>query len=214
VAPKYIAIVRSCLSLAPERTARKIGVPAAAAERLPNGSRFEDCKAFVAGASKGLGKAAQSLGRRRRSSSSVRAMCRAQAGGGGDWRRRYSAADVSRPDEVKRVVAEAIAPWASRLPRYQCRGPPTAPSKRPRWRLGYRVSAQPDECRSPHPRGLRAEGFRRGRIVNLTGYGVKSRWTIWSCRIRFARGHGHGQDHRVGSRAIRHHRNNIAPVPS
>jgi 3-oxoacyl-[acyl-carrier protein] reductase len=72
---------------------------------------LKDCKAFVAGASKGLGKAcAKALaGEGARvffCSRNVAELKRAAAEIGAAG---YSAADVSRPDEVKRVVAEAIA---------------------------------------------------------------------------------------------------------
>src|ERR1700727_757045 len=91
---------------------------------------LKDCKAFVAGASKGLGKAcAKALageGARvficSRNAAELK-QAAAEIGAAG-----FSAADVSRPEEVKRVVAEALP-------------------------------------------ALKAS--RRGRIVNLTGYGVK-----------------------------------------
>jgi len=74
--------------------------------------------------------------------SSVRAMWQSSSGGGGDWRRRYSRRRFAA-DEVKRVVAEAIAAWAvsiASLP--NAGGPRPRPfEKARRWRLGYRVSA-------------------------------------------------------------------------
>src|SRR5580692_4529829 len=83
-----LAIVRSCPSLAFKKTARKIGVPALAAERFRNGSRFERLQGFCCrrqqGPWQGLRKG---LGRRRRPRLPLFAQRgRAQAGGGGDWR--------------------------------------------------------------------------------------------------------------------------------
>jgi len=81
--------------------------------------------------------------------SSVRAnVGRAQAGGGGDWAAGYSAADVSRPDEVKRVVAEAIAALGGPIASFtNAGGPPTvAFPKRPAmaiWDIAYQH--EPDE---------------------------------------------------------------------
>src|SRR5580704_10859903 len=79
-----LAIVRSCPSLAPEKTARMIGVPAAAAEGLPHGSRFERLQGIHCrrqqGPWQGLRK---SHGRRRRPRLHLFAQWRgAQAGGG------------------------------------------------------------------------------------------------------------------------------------
>src|SRR6202050_3189456 len=89
-----------------------------------------DCKAFITGASKGLGKAcAKALaGEGARvfvCSRNMEELKRAAAEIGAAG---YAAADVSRPQEVKRVVAEAIAALGG----LDCLvtnagGPPTAP---------------------------------------------------------------------------------------
>jgi 3-oxoacyl-[acyl-carrier protein] reductase len=91
---------------------------------------LKDCKALIAGASKGLGKAcAKALaGEGARvflSSRNVEELKRAAAEIGATG---FSAADVSRPEDVKRVVAEAIAALGG----LDCLvtnagGPPTAP---------------------------------------------------------------------------------------
>jgi 3-oxoacyl-[acyl-carrier protein] reductase len=134
--------------------------------------------AFVAGASRGLGKAcAKALadeGARvficaRNADALARAAAETGAAG-------WSAADVSRPDEVKRVVAEAIA----RLGGLDCLvtnagGPPTAPFEKAGdgdWDVAYQLNLMSAVrlIREALP-ALKASG--RGRIVNLTGYGVK-----------------------------------------
>src|SRR5580658_5172037 len=86
-----LAIVRSCPSLAPEKTARMIGVAASAAERFPHGSRFARLQGVHCrrqqGTRQGLRKG---FGRRRRPRLYLLAQWRgAQAGGGRDWRHRF-----------------------------------------------------------------------------------------------------------------------------
>jgi 3-oxoacyl-[acyl-carrier protein] reductase len=139
---------------------------------------LRDCRALVAAASKGLGKAcAKALadeGARvficsRNAAELKRAAAEIGAAG-------YSAADVSRPDEVKRVVAEAVAALGG----LDCLvtnagGPPTAPFENADdddWDIAYQLNLMSAVrlIREALP-ALKASG--RGRIVNLTGYGVK-----------------------------------------
>src|SRR6202167_6208898 len=139
---------------------------------------LKDCKAFISGASKGLGKAcAKALadeGARvfvcsRNAEELKRAAAEIRAAG-------YSAADVSRPADVKRVVAEAIAALGG----LDCLvtnagGPPTAPFEKAGdgdWDIAYQLNLMSAVrlIREALP-ALKASG--RGRIVNLTGYGVK-----------------------------------------
>ena len=139
---------------------------------------LKDCKALIAGASKGLGKAcARALaddGARvficsRNANELKRAAEEFGAVG-------YSTADVSRPADVKRVVAEAIAALGG----LDCLvtnagGPPTAPFERAGdadWDIAYQLNLMSAVrlIREALP-ALKASG--RGRIVNLTGYGVK-----------------------------------------
>jgi len=139
---------------------------------------LKDCKAFIAGASKGLGKAcAKALadeGARvfvcsRNADELKRAAAEIRAAG-------YSAADVSRTAEVKRVVAEAVAALGG----LDCLvtnagGPPTAPFEKAGdgdWDIAYQLNLMSAVrlIREALP-ALKASG--RGRIVNLTGYGVK-----------------------------------------
>jgi 3-oxoacyl-[acyl-carrier protein] reductase len=139
---------------------------------------LKDCKAFVSGASKGLGKAcAKALageGARvficaRNKQELERAASEIGAAG-------YSAADVSLPAEVKRVIAEAIAALGG----LDCLvtnagGPPTAPFEQAGdedWDTAYKLNLMSAVrlIREALP-ALKASG--RGRIVNLTGYGVK-----------------------------------------
>ncbi len=143
---------------------------------------LKDCKALIAGASKGLGKAcAQALadeGARvfvcsRNEEELKRAAAEFGAAG-------YSAADVSQPTDVKRVVAEAIAALGG----LDCLvtnagGPPTAPFERAGdvdWDIAYQLNLMSAVrlIREALP-ALKASG--RGRIVNLTGYGVKEPMT-------------------------------------
>ena len=139
---------------------------------------LKDCKVFVAGASKGLGKAcAEALaGEGARvfiCSRNVDELKRAAAEIGATG---FSAADVARPEEVKRVVAEAIAALGG----LDCLvtnagGPPTAAFEKAGdgdWDIAYQLNLMSAVrlIREALPL-LKASG--RGRIVNLTGYGVK-----------------------------------------
>ena len=139
---------------------------------------LKDCTAFIAGASRGLGKAcAKALadeGARvficaRNADALARAAAEIGAAG-------WCAADVSQAAEVKRVVADASA----RLGGLDCLvtnagGPPTAPFDRAGdgdWDIAYQLNLMSAVrlIRAALP-ALKAS--RRGRIVNLTGYGVK-----------------------------------------
>jgi 3-oxoacyl-[acyl-carrier protein] reductase len=143
---------------------------------------LKDCKAFIAGASKGLGKAcAKALageGARvfvcsRNAEELKRTAAEVRAAG-------YCAADVSRPAEVKRVMAEAIAALGG----LDCLvtnagGPPTAPFEKAGdadWDIAYQLNLMSAVrlIREALP-ALKHSG--RGRIVNLTGYGVKEPMT-------------------------------------
>ena len=143
---------------------------------------LNNCRAFIAGASKGLGKAcAKSLAEEgarvfvcsrdaeqiRRAAAEIRAIgC--------------SAADVSRPAEAKRVVAEAIAALGGLdILVTNAGGPPTGPFERTReddWDIAYQLTLM-SAVRMIYEAlpALKASG--RGRIVNLTGYGVKEPMT-------------------------------------
>jgi 3-oxoacyl-[acyl-carrier protein] reductase len=139
---------------------------------------LKDCKALVAGGSKGLGKAcAKALageGARvfvcsRNGEDLKRAAAEIGAAG-------CSAADVSQPTDVKRVVAEAVATLGG----LDCLvtnagGPPTAAFEKAGdgdWDIAYQLNLMSAVrlIREALP-ALKASG--RGRIVNLTGYGVK-----------------------------------------
>lgn len=139
---------------------------------------LKGCKAFVAGASRGLGRAcAKALAEEgvrvficsRNADELKRAAAEVGAAG-------FFAADVSRLEEVKRVVAEAV----TALGGLDCLvtnagGPPTAPfEKAPDddWDTAYALNLMSAVrlIREALP-ALKASG--RGRIVNLTGYGVK-----------------------------------------
>src|SRR5271169_5575984 len=139
---------------------------------------LKDCKAFIAGASKGLGKAcAKALaaeGARvflcsRNAEELKRAAAEIGAAG-------YCAADVSRPDDVKRVVAEAVAALGG----LDCLvtnagGPPTAPFEKAGdadWDIAYQLNLM-SAVRLIREALPALKASRRGRIVNLTGYGVK-----------------------------------------
>jgi 3-oxoacyl-[acyl-carrier protein] reductase len=139
---------------------------------------LKNCRAFIAGASRGLGKAcAKALadeGARificSRSGAELKRAA-AELGAAG-----YSTADLSRPEEINRVVAEAIAALGG----LDCLvtnagGPPTAPFEKAcdhDWDVAYRLNLMSAVrlIRGVLP-ALKASG--RGRIVNLTGYGVK-----------------------------------------
>ncbi len=143
---------------------------------------LKDCKAFVAGASKGLGKAcAEALtdeGARvficsRNAQELSRAAAEINAAG-------YAVADLSRPAEVKRIVADAIAALGG----LDCLvtnagGPPTAPFEEADdddWDIAYQLNLMSAVrlIREALP-ALKVSG--RGRVVNLTGYGVKEPMT-------------------------------------
>jgi 3-oxoacyl-[acyl-carrier protein] reductase len=143
---------------------------------------LKDCKAFVAGASKGLGKAcAKSLadeGARvfvcARNADEIK-QAAAEIGAAG-----YSAADVSRLADVKRVVAEAAEKLGGLdILVTNAGGPPTGPFDRAGdgdWDIAYQLTLMSAVrmIREALP-ALKASG--RGRIVNLTGYGVKEPMT-------------------------------------
>ena len=139
---------------------------------------LKDCRAFIAAASRGLGKAcAKALadeGARificsRNAGELSRTAAELGAVG-------YSAADLSRTEEVKRAMAEAIAALGG----LDCLvtnagGPPTAPFEKAGdgdWDVAYRLNLMSAVrlIRDALP-ALKSSG--RGRIVNLTGYGVK-----------------------------------------
>jgi 3-oxoacyl-[acyl-carrier protein] reductase len=140
--------------------------------------RLKDCRAFVAGASRGLGKAcAKSLadeGARvficSRGTNEIKTAA-LDVGACG-----CASADVSEPSEVKRVVAEAIALLGGLdILVTNAGGPPTGPFERAGdadWDIGYQLTFMSAVrlIREALP-ALKASG--RGRIVNLTGYGVK-----------------------------------------
>ncbi len=143
---------------------------------------LKDCRAFVAGASKGLGRAcARSLadeGARvfvcaRDADATERAAAEIGAAG-------HSAADVSRPADVKRVVAEAVAKLGGLdILVTNAGGPPTGPFENAGdgdWDVAYQLTLMSAVrmIRAALP-ALKASG--RGRIVNLTGYGVKEPMT-------------------------------------
>jgi 3-oxoacyl-[acyl-carrier protein] reductase len=139
---------------------------------------LKDCRAFVAGASRGLGlacaKALAHEGARvfvcSRDAGAI-ARAAAEIGAAG-----HAAADVSRPTEAPRVVFEAVAALGG----LDCLvtnagGPPTAPFDRAGdgdWDIAYQLNLMSAVrlIREALP-ALKASG--RGRIVNLTGYGVK-----------------------------------------
>jgi 3-oxoacyl-[acyl-carrier protein] reductase len=139
---------------------------------------LKDCRAFIAGASRGLGKAcAKSLAdegvRVFICSRHVDEIKRAAADVGAAG---CSSADVSKPSEVKRVVAEAIATLGGLdILVTNAGGPPTGAFEKANdgdWEIGYQLTllSAVRLIREALP-ALKASG--RGRIVNLTGYGVK-----------------------------------------
>jgi 3-oxoacyl-[acyl-carrier protein] reductase len=139
---------------------------------------LRDCKAFVVGASRGLGlacaKALAEEGARvfvcSRDAAAI-ARAAAEIGAAG-----HAAADVSRVSEAARVVAEAIAALGG----LDCLvtnagGPPTGAFDKAGdgdWDVAYQLNLMSAVrlIRAALP-ALHASG--RGRIVNLTGYGVK-----------------------------------------
>jgi 3-oxoacyl-[acyl-carrier protein] reductase len=139
---------------------------------------LRDCRAFVVGASRGLGLAcaralADEGARVFICSRNADALARVAADVGAAG---FSAADVSRPAEVTRVVAEAV----TALGGLDCLvtnagGPPTAPFEKAGdgdWDIAYQLNLMSAVrlIREALP-ALKASG--RGRVVNLTGYGVK-----------------------------------------
>jgi 3-oxoacyl-[acyl-carrier protein] reductase len=143
---------------------------------------LKDCKALVVGASKGLGKAcAKALaaeGARvficsRNNEELKRAADEIGAAG-------HCAADVSQSADIARTVAAAVAALGG----LDCLvtnagGPPTAPFEKAGdgdWDIAYRLNLMSAVrlIREALP-ALKASG--RGRIVNLTGYGVKEPMT-------------------------------------
>lgn len=143
---------------------------------------LKGCRAFVAGASKGLGKAcAKSLAGEgahvflcARNTAEIKRTA-AEIGAIG-----CSAADVSRAADVKRVVAEAITALGGLdILVTNAGGPPTGPfEKAPDgdWDIAYQLTLMSSVrlIREALP-ALKASG--RGRIVNLTGFGVKEPMT-------------------------------------
>jgi 3-oxoacyl-[acyl-carrier protein] reductase len=139
---------------------------------------LRDCRAFVAGASRGLGlacaKALAGEGARvfvcSRDPGAI-ARAAAEIGAAG-----HAAADVARPTEATRVVFEAVAALGG----LDCLvtnagGPPTAAFDKAGdgdWDIAYQLNLMSAVrlIREALP-ALKASG--RGRIVNLTGYGVK-----------------------------------------
>ena len=143
---------------------------------------LKGCRALVAGASKGLGKAcATSLigegarvficSRNRKEIEGTAAEIKAEG---------YLDADVSRPEEVSRLVAKAIELLGGLdILVTNAGGPPTAPfDKAPDkdWDIAYQLNLMSAVrlIREALP-ALKASG--RGRIINLTGYGVKEPMT-------------------------------------
>jgi 3-oxoacyl-[acyl-carrier protein] reductase len=143
---------------------------------------LKGCRAFVAGASKGLGKAcAKSLadeGARvfvcSRNAEEIKQAAR-EIGATG-----FAAADVSLPADVKWVVAEAIEKLGGLdILVTNAGGPPTGAFDKADdddWDIAYQLTLMSAVrmIREALP-ALKASG--RGRIVNLTGYGVKEPMT-------------------------------------
>jgi 3-oxoacyl-[acyl-carrier protein] reductase len=143
---------------------------------------LKDCRAFVAGASKGLGKAcAKSLsdeGARvfvcSRNAADIEQVAK-EIGAAG-----FAAADVSRPADVKHVVAAAIKNLGGLdILVTNAGGPPTGPFDNAGdgdWDIAHQLTLMSAVrmIREALP-ALKASG--RGRIVNLTGYGVKEPMT-------------------------------------
>jgi 3-oxoacyl-[acyl-carrier protein] reductase len=140
------------------------------------------CRALVAGASKGLGRAcAKALideGTRvficsRNAVELERTAADVKAEG-------YSAAVVSRSSEVERVVAEAVKTLGGLdILVTNAGGPPTGPFEKVGdgdWDIAYQLNLMSSVrlIRAALP-ALKASG--RGRIINLTGYGVKEPMT-------------------------------------
>jgi 3-oxoacyl-[acyl-carrier protein] reductase len=143
---------------------------------------LKDCRAFVAGASKGLGKAcAKSLadeGARvfvcSRNARDIEQVAK-EIGASG-----FAAADVSRSADVKRVVAEAIENLGGLdILVTNAGGPPTGPFDNAGdgdWDIAYQLTLM-SAVRMIREALPALKASRRGRIVNLTGYGVKEPMT-------------------------------------
>jgi 3-oxoacyl-[acyl-carrier protein] reductase len=143
---------------------------------------LKNCRALVAGASKGLGKAcAKSLADEgasificSRNSADIK-QAAAEIGAIGS-----SAADLSKADDVKRVVAEAVAELGGLdILVTNAGGPPTGPFEKTSnddWNVAYQLTLMSAVrlIQESLP-ALKTSG--RGRIVNLTGYGVKEPMT-------------------------------------
>lgn len=143
---------------------------------------LEGCKALVTGASRGLGKAcAKALadeGARvficaRSRSDTERAASDVGAAG-------WAVADVSRADDVRRLVDETITALGGLdILVTNAGGPPTGPFEKvgdADWDVANQLTLMSTVrlIRESLP-ALKASG--RGRIVNLTGYGVKEPMT-------------------------------------
>ena len=139
---------------------------------------LKGCKALVTGASKGLGKAcAESLAAEGASvficARNAEAVARTAADIGAAG---HCAADVSLPADVSRVVATAIATLGGLdILVANAGGPPAGPFENAPdrdWEIAYDLTLMSAVrlVREALP-ALKASG--RGRIVNLTGYGVK-----------------------------------------
>lgn len=139
---------------------------------------LQSCKALIAGASKGLGKAcAKALADEgahvficARSSAEVERTA-SEIGAAG-----WTASDLTRPDEVKRTVREAIDKLGGLdILITNAGGPPTGPFEQvpdQDWDIAYQLNLMTAVrlIREALP-ALKAS--RRGRIVSITGYGVK-----------------------------------------
>jgi 3-oxoacyl-[acyl-carrier protein] reductase len=143
---------------------------------------LKGCKALVTGASKGLGKAcAEALSGEgasvficaRNADELEKAAAEIKATG-------HCAADVSLPIDATRVVATAIATLGGLdILVTNAGGPPTGPFENVPdrdWDIAYQLTLMSSVrlIREALP-ALKASG--RGRIVNLTGYGVKEPMT-------------------------------------
>src|SRR3984957_10835154 len=139
---------------------------------------LKDCRAFVAGASRGLGKAcAKALADEGARvficsrNAAAPAPPAAEIGAAG-----HAAADVSQSGEVERVAAAAI----ETLGGLDCLvtnagGPPTASFEKAGdgdWDIAYQLNLM-SAVRLVRAALPALKTSRRGRIVNLTGYGVK-----------------------------------------
>jgi 3-oxoacyl-[acyl-carrier protein] reductase len=143
---------------------------------------LKGCRALVAGASKGLGKAcAESLiGEGARVFICARNWKEIEGTAAEIKAEGYLDADVSRPEEVSRLVAKAIELLGGLdILVTNAGGPPTGPfDKAPDkdWDIAYQLNLMSAVrlIREALP-ALKASG--RGRIINLTGYGVKEPMT-------------------------------------